>query len=127
WRFLLGSLYVGHGNSLGREGPTVHLSAAIASRIGRWTFRDAARVQSMLPVGMAAGIAAAFNAPLSALTFVFEELLDNFSMKALGGMVLAVVVAAAVSRTILGEEPVLAARIAEDYQTSAWMLVALPL
>lgn len=126
-RFVLGSLYVGLGNSLGREGPTVHVSAAISSRIGRWAFNDPARVQSMLPVGMAAGIAAAFNAPLSALTFVFEELLDNFSMKAIGGMVIAVVVAAAVSRTILGEDPVLTARIAEDYKTSAWMLVALPL
>ena len=127
WRFVLGSLYVGFGNSLGREGPTVHLSAAISSRIGRWAFRDPARLQAMLPVGMAAGIAAAFNAPLSALTFVFEELLDNFSMKALGGMVVAVVIAAAVSRTILGEDPVLTAHIAEDYKTSAWMLVALPL
>lgn len=127
WRFVLGSLYVGLGNSLGREGPTVHVSAAISSRIGRWAFRDPARVQAMLPVGMAAGIAAAFNAPLSALTFVFEELLDNFSIKALGGMVVAVVIAAACSRTILGEDPVLTARIAEDYVTSAWMLVALPL
>jgi len=127
WRFVLGALYVGLGNSLGREGPTVHISTAITSRIGRWAFRDAARVQSMAPVGMAAGIAAAFNAPLSALTFVFEELLDNFSMKALGGMVVAVVIAAAVSRTLLGEDPVITAKIAEDYTTSAWMLVALPL
>jgi chloride channel protein, CIC family len=127
WRFTLGVLYVGLGNSLGREGPTVHVSAAIASRVGRWAFRDPARVQSMTPVGMAAGIAAAFNAPLSALTFVFEELLDNFSMKALGGMVVAVVIAAAVSRTILGEDPVLTAKLATDYKTSAWMLVALPL
>ncbi|WP_411825823.1 chloride channel protein [Luteolibacter sp. AS25] len=126
-RFILGSLYVGLGNSLGREGPTVHVSAAISSRIGRWAFNDPARVQSMLPVGVAAGIAAAFNAPLSALTFVFEEVLDNFSMKAIGGMVLAVVIAAAVSRTILGEDPVLMAKLSEDYKTSAWMLVAVPL
>ena len=126
-RFLLGALYVGLGNSLGREGPTVHLSAAISSRIGRWAFRDPARVQAMLPVGVAAGIAAAFNAPLSALTFVFEELLDNFSMKALGGMVVAVVVAAAISRGILGEEPILPAKIFQDFKTSPWMLVALPL
>lgn len=126
-RLILGTLYIGLGNSLGREGPTVHISAAISSRIGRWAFNDPSRVQSMLPVGMAAGIAAAFNAPLSALTFVFEELLDNFSMKALGGMVIAVVVAAAVSRRILGEDPVLTANLRTDYQTSAWMLVALPL
>ncbi|MFK7850829.1 MAG: chloride channel protein [Akkermansiaceae bacterium] len=126
-RFVLGSLYVGLGNSLGREGPTVHVSAAISSRIGRWAFNDPARVQSMLPVGMAAGIAAAFNAPLSALTFVFEELLDNFSMKAIGGMVIAVVVAAAVSRSILGEDPVLMTQLSESFKTSAWMLVAVPL
>lgn len=127
WRFLLSTLYVGLGNSLGREGPTVHVSAAISSRLGRWAFRDPARVQAMLPVGMAAGIAAAFNAPLSALTFVFEELLDNFSVKAIGGMIVAVVIAAVCSRTILGEDPVITARIAEDYTTSAWMLVAIPL
>lgn len=126
-RLILGSLYIGLGNSLGREGPTVHISAAISSRIGRWAFNDPSRVQSMLPVGMAAGIAAAFNAPLSALTFVFEELLDNFSMKALGGMVIAVVVAAAVSRGILGEDPILTANLQADYETSLWMLVALPL
>ncbi len=127
WRFCLGILYVGMGNSLGREGPTVHASAAVASRLGRWVFRDPARVQAMLPVGMAAGIAAAFNAPLSALTFVFEELLDNFSMKAMGGMVVAVVVAAVVSRTIMGEDPVLPAKLAVNFTTSTWMLVGLPL
>jgi CIC family chloride channel protein len=127
WRFGLGVLYVGLGNSLGREGPTVHMSAAIASRVGRWALRDPARVQAMLPVGMAAGIGAAFNAPLSALTFVFEELLDNFSMKALGGMVVAVVLAAAIFRTILGGDPVLAGHLAMHYDTSAWMLVAVPL
>ncbi len=33
WRFVLGSIYVGLGNSLGREGPTIHMSAAIASRL----------------------------------------------------------------------------------------------
>lgn len=127
WRFILGSIYTGLGNSLGREGPTVHLSAAISSRVGRWGFNDPARIQSMLPVGMAAGIAAAFNAPLSALTFVFEELLDNFSVKALGGMIVAVVIAAVCSRSILGEDPIITARMAEDYTTSAWMLVAIPL
>ena len=44
WRFVLSTLYVGLGNSLGREGPTVHLSASISSRLGRWAFNDPARV-----------------------------------------------------------------------------------
>jgi len=92
WRFVLGTLYVGLGNSLGREGPTVHLCAAIASRLGQAFGLAKVRIQALVPVGMGAGIAAAFNAPLSANTFVFEELLDDFSTKALGGIVIAVVV-----------------------------------
>lgn len=127
WRVILGTVYIGLGNSLGREGPMIHASSAIASRIGRFIFLDTERVRAMIPVGMAAGIGAAFNAPLSAITFVFEELLDNFSTKAIGGMVVAVVIAAAVSRSILGEDPVINTHLALDYETSAWMLVAIPL
>lgn len=127
WRVILGTVFVGFGNALGREGPMVHAASAIASRIGRFAFKDPERVRAMIPVGMAAGIGAAFNAPLSALTFVFEELLDNFSTKAIGGMVVAVVIAAAVSRTLLGEDPVINTHLVLDYQTAAWMLVAIPL
>lgn len=127
-RFVLGSIYCGLGNSLGREGPTVHLSSAISSRLGRWIFKDQMRVQAALPVGMAAGIAAAFNAPLSAITFVFEELLDNFSMKALGGIVVAVVIAAAVSRSLLGEDAILDSEfINREFITSPWMIVGIPM
>ncbi|MGJ8678042.1 MAG: chloride channel protein [Akkermansiaceae bacterium] len=127
WRVILGTLYVGLGNALGREGPMVHASSAVASRIGRFVFTDPERIRAMIPVGMAAGVGAAFNAPLSAITFVFEELLDNFSNKAIGGIVVAVVIAAAVSRTILGEDAVISTHLSIDYETSAWMLVALPL
>jgi len=127
WRVILGTVYVGLGNALGREGPIVHASSAIASRLGRFFFKDPERIRAMIPVGMAAGIGAAFNAPLSAITFVFEELLDNFSTKAIGGMVVAVVIAAAVSRTLLGEDPVLSIHLPLHYQTAGWMLVAIPL
>lgn len=126
-RFALGTIYIGLGNSLGREGPTVHMSSAIASRLGRWSFRDPERVRAMMPVGMAAGIGAAFNTPLSAITFVFEELLDNFSMKALGSIVIAVVIASAVSRSILGDAPILSNYLDLSYSTSLWMLVAIPI
>ena len=114
WRVILGTVYVGLGNALGREGPMVHASSAIASRIGRFIFRDTERVRAMIPVGMAAGIGAAFNAPLAAMTFVFEELLDDFSTKAIGGIVVAVVIAAAVSRSILGEDPLLSTHLGVD-------------
>ncbi|GHC05703.1 chloride channel protein [Cerasicoccus arenae] len=127
WRFVLGVFYVGLGNALGREGPTVHMCAAISSKLGQVFGLAKVRIQALVPVGMGAGIAAAFNAPLSAITFVFEELLDDFSSKALGGIVIAVVVAAAVSRVILGEDPVLTVHIHQDFNTNWWMLVALPI
>lgn len=127
WRVVLGTLYVGLGNALGREGPMVHASSAVASRIGRFIFKDPERIRSMIPVGMAAGVGAAFNAPLSAIIFVFEELLDNFSTKAIGGIVVAVVISAAVSRSILGEDAVINTHFILEYETAAWMLVAIPL
>ena len=126
-RFLLGVIFVGSGNSLGREGPTVHFCAAIASSLGRAFGLARARVQALVPVGMGAGIAAAFNAPLSAITFVFEELLQDFSTKALAGLVLAVVTAATVYRLLLGEDPLLAVHFSRELPTASWMLVVLPL
>lgn len=124
WRFIIGAISVGFGNSLGREGPTVHICSAVSSKIGRLFGLGKLRVQAMVPVGMGAGISAAFNAPISAITFVFEELMDNFSSKALSGILIAVVVAAVVERTILGEHGALHADD-EFFETSWWMLVCL--
>lgn len=127
WRFIAGTISVGFGNSLGREGPTVHICSAVSSKLGRLFGLSKRRIQAMVPVGMGAGISAAFNAPLSAITFVFEELFDNnFSSKALGGILIAVVVAAVVERSLLGEHSALGAT-QEIFETSWWMLVCLVL
>lgn len=127
WRFLLTTIYVGGGNSLGREGPTVHMCAAISSWLGRFFGLAKSRVQAMIPVGVAAGIAAAFNAPISAIFFVFEEILDGFSTKALAGIVIAVVVSEAIARSLLGEDPILHATLGTRHGVHWWMLVAIPL
>ncbi|MGB0409839.1 MAG: chloride channel protein [Opitutales bacterium] len=125
WRFIIGTLSVAFGNSLGREGPTVHICSAVSSKLGRLFGLGKLRVQAMVPVGMGAGISAAFNAPISAITFVFEELFDNnFSSKALGGILIAVVVAAVVERSLLGEHSALHAT-REAFETSWWMLICL--
>lgn len=124
WRFIIGTISVAFGNSLGREGPTVHICSAVSSKLGRLFGLGKLRVQAMIPVGMGAGISAAFNAPIAAITFVFEELLDNFSSKALGGILIAVVVAAVVERTLLGEHAALQAD-STFFTTSWWMLICL--
>jgi CIC family chloride channel protein len=117
---------VGTGNSFGREGPTVHICAAVSSSIGQWAGLAKARIQAMVPVGMGAGIAAAFNTPIAALFFVFEELLADFSSKALGGIVVAVVIAAIVERTLLGDGAALLVDFTLE-QTEPWMLVSIPM
>jgi len=123
FRFIAGTLFVGLGNSLGREGPTVHICSAVASKVGQWAGLAKSSVKAMIPVGMGAGIASAFNTPIAAIFFVFEELLDDFSSKALGGILVAVVIAAVVSRSILGEHATFVLDL-PVYHMDYWMLVS---
>lgn len=126
WRFILGTISVGMGMSLGREGPTVHLCAAIASKIGQAFGLAKKRVQAMVPIGMGAGIAAAFNTPMAAVFFVFEELLGDFSSKSFFGIFISVVIAAVINRLWLGEHPAFDIELGV-ISTDWWMLLALPL
>ncbi len=102
-RLFLSSFNIGTGASLGREGPTVHLCAAIASLLGRIFAISRKRLQSLLPVGAAAGLAAAFNTPIAAVTFTLEEILADSSVRPLGSIVIAAVIASVIERAILGE------------------------
>ncbi len=122
-RFLMGTIFCGFGNSAGREGPTVHLCSAFASVLAQKLGFSKFGVKDAVPVGMASGISASFNAPLSSISFVFEELLNtgNAKIRHFGGMILAVVLAAAVSRLIVGEHPVIGVPDA-DFHTGIWML-----
>jgi CIC family chloride channel protein len=60
----------------------------------------------LLPVGSAAGIAAAFNAPIAAVTFTIEEIVGKLDQTLLSGVIVAAALAAVVERSILGENPV---------------------
>lgn len=72
-KFVIASFQIGSGASLGREGPTVHICSGIATALGRRFGLSQRNVRRLLPVGAAAGIAAAFNAPIAAVTFTVEE------------------------------------------------------
>jgi CIC family chloride channel protein len=107
-KFFISALQIGTGSSLGREGPTVQICAGIASRLGRFAGVSAQNVRRLLPVGAAAGIAAAFNAPIAAVTFTIEEVVGNLDQTVLSGVVVAAALAAIVERSVLGEHPVFA-------------------
>ncbi len=102
-KMFLSAFNIGTGASLGREGPTVQICAAIASVLGRVFAISRKRLQSLIPVGAAAGLAAAFNTPIAAVTFTLEEILGQTSSRPLGSIVIAAVIAAVIERAILGE------------------------
>lgn len=105
-KFFVGALQIGTGSSLGREGPTVQIAAGLASRIGRLARLSPDDVRRLLPVGAAAGIAAAFNAPIAAVTFTIEEVVGTLDQTVLSGVIVAAALAAIVERSILGTHPV---------------------
>lgn len=102
-KMLLPALNIGTGASLGREGPTVQICAAIASLLGRVFDVSREGLRSLVPVGAAAGLAAAFNTPIAAVTFTLEEILGDTAAKPLGSIVIASVIASVVERWLLGE------------------------
>lgn len=106
-KFLLGSLQIGSGASLGREGPTVQICAGIASALGRAARVSPKSLRRLLPVGAAAGIAAAFNAPIAAVTFTVEEVVGDLDRSVLSGVIVAAALASVIERSVLGEHPVL--------------------
>src|SRR5262249_39758252 len=104
-KMLFSSLNIGTGASLGREGPTVQICASLASLLGRLFALSRGSLESLVPVGAAAGLAAAFNTPIAAVTFTLEEILGDASGKPLGSIVIAAVIAAVVEHSVLGEHP----------------------
>jgi chloride channel protein, CIC family len=105
-KFFVGALQLGSGASLGREGPTVQICAGVASLLGRITGMSPKAMRRLLPVGAAAGIAAAFNAPIAAVTFTIEEIVGNLDQTVLSGVIIAAAMAAVIERSVLGVHPV---------------------
>jgi H+/Cl- antiporter ClcA len=91
------------GASIGREGPTVHVGAGVMLAIGRrFGLRGDHEARRLLLAGGAAGIAAAFNAPLAGVVFAIEELGGAFEHRFSGTLLTAVIVGGVVSLALLG-------------------------
>ncbi len=90
------------GASIGREGPLVQLSALVASLLGKFGRWPAPRRRLLVACGAAAGIAAAYNAPIAAALFVAEILLGSLAMESFGPLVFASVVSTLTVRQALG-------------------------
>lgn len=107
------ALTIGGGGSAGSEGPVAVLGATIGSGLARLFRFSPDRVTVLVGAGTAAGISAAFNAPLAGAFFALEEILGSFSVAAFPPVVVASVIAAVVSRAVFGNHP--AFPIPEEY------------
>lgn len=105
-KFVLCAFQLGTGASLGVEGPTVQICAGVSSFLSRVARLSPKNRRRMTSVGMAAGIAAAFNAPIAAFTFTLEELIGSLDQTMLSGVIVAAALAAVVEHSILGSNPI---------------------
>ncbi len=107
-KFLGGVLAIGAGLALGREGPSVQMGATISHLIGKVFRCSLADCKALLAAGAGAGLATAFNAPISGAIFVLEELVGRFDPRIAIAALAASATAISVSHLLLPNVPVFA-------------------
>jgi CIC family chloride channel protein len=108
-KFFGGLLALSAGLLLGREGPTIHMGAGIASAVAERSRASRERLQLLLGAGAAAGLAVAFRAPLAGILFALEELRREYppTRQAIRAVALASITAVLVGIAIAGPSPLL--------------------
>jgi CIC family chloride channel protein len=101
------ALAIGTGGSVGAEGPVAVIGAALGSKIGRFFRSGPERLRLLVACGAAAGISAAFNAPIAGVFFSLEKVIGSFGVRAFPPVLVASVIAAAISRGAFGDSPVI--------------------
>lgn len=104
-KFFCCSASLASGIALGREGPSVQVGAGIASAVARNLGLSARQVKSLVPVGCAAALAAAFNTPIAAVLFSLEEIMGDLHASVLGTVVLSSATSWMVMHLVLGDDP----------------------
>ena len=104
-KFLGGVLSIGGGGSLGREGPSVHVAAGLASTLAGVAGEAKQNRRRATAAGAAVGLAAAFNTPIAAVTFVLEEIIQDLNSNLLGSVLLASVIGALLVHGLVGRQP----------------------
>lgn len=104
-KFFGGMACIGSGFSMGREGPTVQMGAAVGQAVGGILRVPAQARPHLIACGAGAGLSTAFNAPLAGFIFTIEELQREFSTLTYGTALIAAVVADIVTRSFMGHAP----------------------
>jgi H+/Cl- antiporter ClcA len=123
-KVLLTLLGLASGASIGREGPTVQVGAAIMHALGNLLRLPRPDLQrALLLAGGAAGIAGAFNTPLAGIVFAIEELSHSFEARTSGTVFTAVVIAGATTLGLVGNYTYFGQTAAQLPNHVAWLAV----
>ncbi len=109
------------GASVGREGPTVQVGAGIMLQVARLS--GLRNERGLILAGSAAGIAAAFNAPLAGIVFAIEEMSRSFETRTNGLVLYAVIFAGLTSLGLLGNYTYFGTTDAAVTTPRDWLLV----
>ncbi|MFQ6678701.1 MAG: chloride channel protein [Fidelibacterota bacterium] len=102
---LASALSIGSGAAVGREGPIVQIGSAFGSSMGQLFQVSTRRMKTFIGCGAAAGIAATFNAPIAGAIFASEVIIGDFSVAAIGPIIISSVFGTVISRSIYGDFP----------------------
>jgi H+/Cl- antiporter ClcA len=107
-KILLSFLAILGGFTIGREGPTIHVGAALMYNLRRFypkrfrTLQGTGLERRLALAGAAAGLSAAFNAPLAGVVFAIEELTRSFEARTSGILITAIIFAGVVALSLMG-------------------------
>ena len=96
---------IGVGASVGREGPVVHLGAMLSSFIATRLRLSRSQAVTLLGCGVAAAVAASFNAPIAGVFFALEVVVGHYALSAFAPIVIASVAGTMISRLYFGDYP----------------------
>jgi chloride channel protein, CIC family len=104
-RFLTNALSIGSGGSVGPEGPVIELGSGLGSASAQALGLSPERMRTLVGCGAAAGLSAAFNAPIAGAIFALEIVLKDFAVVTFSPIIVASVLSTVLSRMVLGSEP----------------------
>ncbi len=106
-QFLGGAIAIAGGQSAGREGPAVHLGAAVNSWLCRVFRLPHNSLRILVGSGIAAAIAASFNTPIAGVIFAMEVVLMEYSVAGFIPVIAAAVTGTIITHTTFGAAPAL--------------------
>lgn len=124
-KFLEGSLVVASGLSMGREGPSVQLGGMVGKGVSRSFGKERGEERLLVTCGAAAGMSAAFHAPLTGILFAIEEIHREFNAPLVLSVMASTITADFVTSQVLGVAPVVRLALGADLPHGTYLLVCL--